>query len=366
MEPAVPVARVVHEVLQDRAGLQREAGHVGVGQLAVPAVAPRLAEAVAHDEVAAARRRRAVHVPHDQHAVHALPVVLRGQSGLRLLRLRERERLAVASLEKAHRHAHGHRTPPVHARENAADLVHVVRRGQQVESGEDPVLLRVVVRPRRMRAALRRPEQRRGGYARVRPERIATRPPVLQHVETRPEQAALHRLVPRPHRLLELREVRLHHGRVDAPVRVRHHPQLEQFRVERVLEGGIKRLARAQMREIALDRRALDLLRDGEEVLHAEAHLAVLVVLQHRRDGVRHARAAQRLLVDGRHLRDEGRGGRHVARAGRRPVAAVPKGAEELGLLRRKDMGGRGHLRRRGAVPSPCRRPGGGATRQCP
>ena len=54
----------------------------------------------------------------------------------------------------------------------------------------------------------------------------------------------------------------------------------------RVLKGGIQRLAEAQAREIALQARALNLLRRGEEVLHAEAHLAVLVVLQHRRDGV--------------------------------------------------------------------------------
>ena len=328
--------------------------------------ASSLAEAVAHDEVAAARRRRAVHVPHDQHAVHAQPAVLRGQAGLRLLRLRERERLAVASLEKAHRHAYGHRTPPVHAREDAADFVHVVRRGQQVESGEDPVLLRVVVRPGRIRDAVPRAEQRRRRDACVGPERVAARAPELEHVEARPEQAAIHRLVPRPHRLLELREVRLHHGRVDPPVRVRHHPQLEQLRVERVLEGGVQRLARAQMQEVALQPRALDLLRGGEEVLHAEAHLAVLVVLEHRRDGVRHARTAQCLLVDGGHLQDEGRGRGHVARAGRRAVAAIPKCTQELRLLRRKNVGGRGHVRRTAAFPSPCRRRDGGAPRPYP
>ena len=366
VQSAVAVARVVHEILQYRTGFERETGDVCVRQFPVASVSPRLAKTVAHYEIAAAGRRGTVDVADQQHSVDAKPLVLRRKAALGLFRARKLEHLAVATREKAHRHADGHGTPSVRAGDDPTHLVHVVRRRQHVETRENAVLFRVVVGTRRERGASARTEQRRGGDACVRPQRITARAAIFQNVETRPQETAVHRLVARAHGLLELRQVRAHRRGVHAAVRVRHHPKLKQLLVKSKFEIRIERLAEAEAGEVSLQPGALHLLGRREKVLHAQTRLAILVIFEHRRDGVGDARAAQRLLVYGRHLGYQGCGGRNVARPCRSAVAPVPHRPQKLRLRIRKYVRRARHVRRKAASRSRRRRPDGRATRPYP
>ena len=208
--PAVAVALVVDEVLLDRPRLAREALQVGVGQLAVAAVPPGRAERVADDEVAATRVGGTVHVPHDQQAVPPLPFVDGDEVPLGVrFGLGEGIGLAVAALEKIHRHDDRHRAPLVRSREKTADFVHVVRRAEPVEPVRDPPLFRVFARLRRKLHPPRRarPEDRRRLHGRVRPQDVTAHAIRLQGLETGLQQASRRNEETFAHGLLEPRQV---------------------------------------------------------------------------------------------------------------------------------------------------------------
>ena len=336
--PVVAVARVVHHALEDSPRLKREALEIRVRHLAVPALAPVLAVAVAHDEISAARILRSVLVPGEQDAVPPLPRDDALQMPVHFPRGRERERAVVAPLERVHRHAHRHRTPPVRAHQDAAYLVDVVRCSEQVESGQHAPLLRVIVRSWREYDALPLAEHRRRRRSRVWPQRVSADAPRLDRLEAAHQQGSALLVEACARTFLEPLQVRLHRRLVHAAVGVRHHGQLLELRVERRLERSVERLSRTNTRKVALEPCALDLLRRRIEVLHAKAGLAVAVVLEKRSDRVRHARPAQRLLVDDwRHPVEERRRRRRTPL--RRMVPSALQRPQVFRLEWRKDVG---------------------------